>query len=138
MKAQSLEGSARMATRLSHGHTPGLLDALHLTICCLPDQGSSQLMENFDMSNFIVFAQLGLKPDSTEALGWPRRPVLSRFFLHPLKDNPISGVPWQGGCTTQNTVWDPLCNTTSTWGEGRSKTGLKVLVREAMRTGEHR
>lgn len=40
-------------------------------ICCLSGQGISQLMENFDMSNFIGFVQLGLKPNSTEALGWP-------------------------------------------------------------------
>lgn len=44
-------------------------------ICCLSGQGSSQLMENFDMSNFIVFVQLGPKPNSTEALGWPQKPM---------------------------------------------------------------
>lgn len=38
-------------------------------------QGSSQLMENSDMSNFIGFVQLGLKPNSMEALGWPQKPM---------------------------------------------------------------
>lgn len=50
---------------------PGLLDGLHASAAVLPSQGSHQLMENSDMSNFIVFVQLGLKPNSREAPGWP-------------------------------------------------------------------
>lgn len=50
---------------------PGAARCLAHTVCGLSGQGSSQLMENFDMSNFIVFVRLGLKPNSTETLGWP-------------------------------------------------------------------
>lgn len=50
---------------------PRAAGCLAHTICCLSGQGSSQLMENSDMSNLIVFVQLGLKSNSTETLGWP-------------------------------------------------------------------
>lgn len=50
---------------------PGAAQCLAHTICCFSGQGSSQLMENSDMSNFIVVVQLGLKSNSTETLGWP-------------------------------------------------------------------
>lgn len=54
---------------------PRAAQCLPHIICCLLGQSSSQLVENFDISNFIVFVQLGLKPNSTEALGWPRKPM---------------------------------------------------------------
>lgn len=50
---------------------PGAARCFAHTVCCLLGQSSSQLMENFDMTNFIVFVQLGLKSNSTETLGWP-------------------------------------------------------------------
>lgn len=50
---------------------PGLLNGLHPSAAVLPSQGSHQLMEISDMSNFIVSVQFGQKPNSREAPGWP-------------------------------------------------------------------
>lgn len=50
---------------------PGLLNGLHPSAAVLPSQHSHQLMEISDMSNFVVFVQLGQKPNSREAPGWP-------------------------------------------------------------------